>query len=203
MCFVYVRSSVCVHACCYLSSTPCPSDSLAKLGVGGWLRGKREWRVKRWKKGRCLVGQRSRWEGWGEGGREGGKARLRWASPGDYLCFHVLLSFTCSPNSDCLAGWLSSQAYQNNSKEPQRPPPFISPDVDMHSRWLPLPTIFDYHSVCQNSSEQYRWKFKNLSSFWMFRLIPLSLLHILNTTFPVCRHAKQTHHFLISSMTVL
>lgn len=50
------HASVCTHACCYLPSTPCPTDSLAGPGIGG------EWKKQR--------------EGWrGEGDRDGGKKR--------------------------------------------------------------------------------------------------------------------------------
>lgn len=73
-------------------------DGMRDGGERDRVGGERGWRVKGREEG-CLGAVQ--WHTAGEGAM---KARMRWASPGDYLCFHVLLSFTCSPNSDWLAG---------------------------------------------------------------------------------------------------
>lgn len=106
MCLVYVYSCISACTCVPLSplhtlphwqlgktwhwgKTGCGMEDRDRVGVKEGLKGK----------GGCLGAVPSHTAG--EGAM---KATMRWASPGDYPCFHVSLSFTCSPNFDWLAG---------------------------------------------------------------------------------------------------
>lgn len=140
MCFVYVYSCICVCTRVLLS----PLHTLPHWQLGKtWHWGKMERgmeEIERWKRGKgrerevfgCSALAHSRWVGRGEGAMEG---RTKWTSPGDRMCFHVLLSFTCSPNSDWLAGLRTYRpARHAKTITKHQVPPHLSPALELY--WL-------------------------------------------------------------------
>lgn len=130
------HASVFVHACCYLPSTPCPTDSLARPGIGGGG-GARDGDRDRGGRGVKGKGERE--------GMFGGSAvaHSRWGSDegqNEVSITKGLSVFSCSSVfhlltqlwlADWLTDLLASQACQNNNKSH-----FILLRLLVHMQWV-------------------------------------------------------------------